>query len=128
MSSCILYSLICQVGGSKDRLAAAMEQAETVEAAAQLEAEHQQQQLAATATDMEVEEGPASPPQDMSPAKSGATWLPQRAALLKSMLNFLKKAIQVRTTTFLRLVPSVLGYDCMELSGEVYQYAVIPRE
>ena len=23
------------------------------------------------------------------------------------------------------LVPSVLGYDCMELSGEVYQYAVI---
>jgi E3 ubiquitin-protein ligase HUWE1 len=85
-----------QVGGSKDRLAAAMEQAETVEAAAQLEAEHhqQQQQLAATATDMEVEEGPASPPQDMSPAKSGATCLPQRAALLKSMLNFLKKAIQ----------------------------------
>ena len=99
-----MYSSICHVGGSKDQLAAAMEQAETVEAAAQLEAEHHQQQLAATATDMEVEEGPASPPQDMSPAKSGATCLPQRAALLKSMLNFLKKAIQVRTTTLLRLV------------------------
>ena len=87
-----MYSSICQVGGSKDRLAAAMEQAETVEA------EHHQQQLAATATDMEVEEGPASPPQDMSPAMSGATCLPQREALLKSMLNFLKKAIQVGTT------------------------------
>ena len=40
LSSCILYSLICQVGGSKDRLAAAMEEAGMVEAAAQLEAEH----------------------------------------------------------------------------------------
>ena len=99
-----MYSSICQVGGSKDRLAAAMEQAETVEA------EHHQQQLAATATDMEVEEGPASPPQDMSPAKSGATCLPQRAALLKSMLNFLKKAIQVRTKYFATVGTTQMGY------------------
>ena len=33
---------------------------------------------------------------DYSAAKTGLTCLPQRAALLKSMLNFLKKAIQVR--------------------------------
>jgi len=32
---------------------------------------------------------------DYSAAKTGLTCLPQRAALLKSMLNFLKKAIQV---------------------------------
>lgn len=32
--------------------------------------------------------------QDFSAARSGKTCLPQRAALLKSMLNFLKKAIQ----------------------------------
>ena len=32
-------------------------------------------------------------PQDFSAAKNGMTCLPQRAALLKSMLNFLKKAI-----------------------------------
>ena len=31
--------------------------------------------------------------QDFSAAKNGTTCLPQRAALLKSMLNFLKKAI-----------------------------------
>ena len=31
---------------------------------------------------------------DYSEAKTGFTCLPQRAALLKSMLNFLKKAIQ----------------------------------
>ena len=64
-----------------------MEQAETVEAAAQLEAEHGHRLG-----------GAASPPQDMSPAKSGATCLLQRAALPKSMLNFLKKAIQIGTT------------------------------
>ena len=34
-------------------------------------------------------------PPDYSAAKTGLTCLPQRAALLKSMLNFLKKAIQV---------------------------------
>ena len=34
-----MYSSICQVGGSKDHLAAAMEHAKTAEAAAQLEAE-----------------------------------------------------------------------------------------
>jgi hypothetical protein len=33
-------------------------------------------------------------PPDYSAAKTGLTCLPQRAALLKSMLNFLKKAIQ----------------------------------
>jgi hypothetical protein len=32
---------------------------------------------------------------DYSAAKTGLTCLPQRAALLKSMLNFLKKAISV---------------------------------
>jgi len=36
---------------------------------------------------------------DYSAAKTGLTCLPQRAALLKSMLNFLKKAIQVRFFT-----------------------------
>ena len=39
--------------------------------------------------------GPSSKPfPDYSAAKTGLTCLPQRAALLKSMLNFLKKAIQ----------------------------------
>merc|ERR1719509_92555 len=50
---------------------------------------------------MEVDP-PAEPPairtpptaSSLSPPKSGITCLPQRAALLKSMLNFLKKAIQ----------------------------------
>lgn len=37
---------------------------------------------------------------DYSAAKTGLTCLPQRAALLKSMLNFLKKAISV---SFLKL-------------------------
>lgn len=34
------------------------------------------------------------PPQNYTPVKTGKTCLPQRAALIKSMLNFLKKAIQ----------------------------------
>ena len=39
--------------------------------------------------------GPSDKPlPDYSAAKTGLTCLPQRAALLKSMLNFLKKAIQ----------------------------------
>ncbi|KAJ1530610.1 hypothetical protein ONE63_005490 [Megalurothrips usitatus] len=37
---------------------------------------------------------------DYSAAKTGRTCLPQRAALLKSMLNFLKKAIQVEDPAF----------------------------
>lgn len=40
-------------------------------------------------TDEKIEQQP-----DYSAAKTGKTCLPQRAALLKSMLNFLKKAIQ----------------------------------
>ena len=44
----------------------------------------------------EPEAGPSSDVlPDYSAAKTGLTCLPQRAALLKSMLNFLKKAIQV---------------------------------
>lgn len=47
----------------------------------------------------EVEED-AFPNFDYSAAKTGRTCLPQRAALLKSMLNFLKKAIQVEDPAF----------------------------
>ena len=43
--------------------------------------------------DNPLEVGPKPFP-DYSAAKTGLTCLPQRAALLKSMLNFLKKAIQ----------------------------------
>ena len=38
--------------------------------------------------------GTSAPLPDYSAARTGKTCLPQRAALLKSMLNFLKKAIQ----------------------------------
>ena len=52
----------------------------------------------------EPEAGPSSDVlPDYSAAKTGLTCLPQRAALLKSMLNFLKKAIQVNNLeTFLQ--------------------------
>jgi len=106
---------------TQDRLTTAMEQAETIhdpallEAQQQVEIELQQQQEAAAAAEagprpdssMEVDgEGgeveratpsPKLPPTLSSPLtapKPGVTCLPQRAALLKSMLNFLKKAIQ----------------------------------
>jgi len=106
---------------TQDRLTTAMEQAETIHDPALLEAQQQvdlelqqQQDAAAAATaeqrpdsSMEVdqdqeqeEEEPSSPKlpnaisSPMAAPKPGVTCLPQRAALLKSMLNFLKKAIQ----------------------------------
>eukprot|EP00092_Neocalanus_flemingeri_P041280 GFUD01044951.1.p1 GENE.GFUD01044951.1~~GFUD01044951.1.p1 ORF type:complete len:4316 (+),score=1501.53 GFUD01044951.1:136-13083(+) len=102
---------------TQDRLTTAMEQAETIhdpallEAQQQVEIERQQQQDAADAAElrpdssMEVDQDqeyvePASPKQSptlsspLTAPKPGVTCLPQRAALLKSMLNFLKKAIQ----------------------------------
>lgn len=48
----------------------------------------------------ETEEQDVFPNFDYSAAKTGRTCLPQRAALLKSMLNFLKKAIQVEDPAF----------------------------
>ena len=92
-----------QAGSRQDRLAIAMEQAETLNDAAVLEA---QDQLTAAAETMEVDVAAAGESVDATgessssstaappPKLCGATCLPQRAALLKSMLNFLKKAIQ----------------------------------
>jgi E3 ubiquitin-protein ligase HUWE1 len=84
-----------------------MEQAETLNDAAAIEA---QDRLTAAAKTMEVDGTPTSTAGESSadaaaarepsivvpPLKlaGGVTCLPQRAALLKSMLNFLKKAIQ----------------------------------
>jgi len=103
---------------TQDRLTTAMEQAETIndpallEAQQQVEIELQQQQgntsntsFEAPETSMEVDaensgESEVAPNKvnlyaDQLPVtKSGLICLPQRAALLKSMLNFLKKAIQ----------------------------------
>ena len=69
--------------------------------AAGAEQEHQQQPQvpedhdAPMASPTEDEAGTSEKPMpDYSAAKTGLTCLPQRAALLKSMLNFLKKAIQ----------------------------------
>ncbi len=56
---------------------------------------------------VEPEAGPSSDvTPDYSAAKTGLTCLPQRAALLKSMLNFLKKAIQVKPLLFRTVVSS----------------------
>lgn len=58
-------------------------------------------QQAATQEDKQAEtEEDSFPNFDYSAAKTGRTCLPQRAALLKSMLNFLKKAIQVEDPAF----------------------------
>ena len=87
---------------SQDRLATAMEQAETANDPALLEAQKQAElellQGERPGSGMEID--PASPALQPSASTAlaaplpGLTCLPQRAALLKSMLNFLKKAIQ----------------------------------
>ena len=95
---------------TQERLTNAMEQAESandpalLEAQKQVDLERRKAEAAAAGVEdrpgsgMEIDEDSASP----GPAHSsvltaplpGLTCLPQRAALLKSMLNFLKKAIQ----------------------------------
>jgi len=107
---------------TQDRLNTAMEQAETIndpallEAQQQVDLELQQQQEAADAIVEDKDDGDTNtediqmdldqPEEEavsvlhttihspISAPKPGITCLPQRAALLKSMLNFLKKAIQ----------------------------------
>ena len=82
----------------QDRLTSAMEQAETMDDPALLEAQQQaelelaRQQAGADSMEVDTVAGVAQLT-PLSPLP-GLTCLPQRAALLKSMLNFLKKAIQ----------------------------------
>ena len=81
---------------TQDRLASAMEQAETVNDPRLLEAQKQadlELQGEKSTSDMEID-GENSQESPLSAPIPGVTCLPQRAALLKSMLNFLKKAIQ----------------------------------
>ena len=70
----------CQVEGSKDQLAAGMEQ---VEHAAQLEAEQNLQQQIINDTDC----GPASLPGDVSATKTGTICLSQRASQSSNWLT-----------------------------------------
>ncbi len=90
-------------GERKDSLADAMEQQAAEEAAANALAEKDAE--APDQVSMEVDDAEARPSQEqqkpeeqeqqyLTAPKPGVTCLPQRAALLKSMLNFLKKAIQ----------------------------------
>ena len=88
----------------QERLASAMEQAETANDPALLEAQKQAELDLRQAegseerpsSEMEIDSDTASPSHSsvLTAPLPGVTCLPQRAALLKSMLNFLKKAIQ----------------------------------
>ena len=95
---------------SQERLATAMEQAETANDPALLEAQKQAElELRAEAEErpgsgMEVDQegqdcGVTAGRNVLEAPLPGLTCLPQRAALLKSMLNFLKKAIQDTTVS-----------------------------
>jgi len=92
-----------QVGTKEERLTIVMEQAETIHDPAAISAQQQLNQGLEEGENMEVDGesqagGSSSSPLDetgiLDAPKPGLTCLPQRAALLKSMLNFLKKAIQ----------------------------------
>lgn len=80
----------------RDSLADAMEQQQAEEEAlAAADAPMASPSPASSAQENEQNESNEEKPlPDYSAAKTGLTCLPQRAALLKSMLNFLKKAIQ----------------------------------
>ena len=99
------FQIIIESKSAAERLEQVMEQAETLNDPALLEAQ-KQAELAETersGSGMEVDtDSDQPPPVSSRPVTSvlsaplpGVTCLPQRAALLKSMLNFLKKAIQV---------------------------------
>ncbi len=90
-------------GGSerKDSLADALEQEAAQEMAARAMEEGSEESTTQQSSSMEVDEpqpGPSKPKAEeekyLLAPRPGVTCLPQRAALLKSMLNFLKKAIQ----------------------------------
>ena len=91
---------------SQERLATAMEQAETANDPALLEAQKQAElELSQEGEDrpgsgMEIDQDHETVASNVLEAPlPGLTCLPQRAALLKSMLNFLKKAIQDTTVS-----------------------------